>query len=262
MKKLSFLLFSLLAVTMLTACGNEDDPVNKQTVNVAINSRTLNGDNSVFSQNTGTIEINSTDATIRLSCGYKDADGVGHTLTTSVMTLTPLGSYIYSFGGTSQSYGSTMDLHGIIDLSTFTVWYSFTDNGNEVISTTQPIYSYTTTTVTNPDNGNHNSYTNAQYMFELDAKGEKCAMLATNFAPNLTGAIQANRIYWEGLTVTPTTTGYIITADVVESNYQNNDSLTDLKVILDDQCRTINGSFKCNGLTITITGGLFPNLAN
>ena len=255
MKKLSFWALSLLAVTMLTACGNDDDPVNKYTATVAINSRTLNGDAVVFSQSTGTITINSTDMTITISSGYKDAEGVGHTFTTPAMPLTPMGGSIYSFTDSSHA----VDLTGYIDEATITAWYSFFANASDrVISTTQMIYSYITTTVTNPDNGNHNSYTNAQYMFELDAKGEKCAMLATNFAPNLTGAIQSSRTYWEGLTVTPTTTGYIITADVAESNYKNNDTLTDLKVILDDQCRTINGSFKCNGLTIKVTGDMFP----
>lgn len=246
-------------MTMLTACGNDDDPVNKQTVNVAINSRTLDGDNTVFSQNAGTIEINSTEATIRISCGYKDADGAGHTLTTSAMTMTPLGGYIYSFSGTSQPSSSTMDLHGVIDLATITVWYTFTVNGNEVISTTQPIYSYTTTTVTNPDNGNHNSYTNSQYMFELDSKGEKCTLWVTNFAPNMTGSVQSNQpTRWQGLNVTPTNTGYVVTTDTVESIIKFQDTLTDVKFTLDEQCRSMNGKFKCNGLDIEVTGTFFP----
>ena len=262
MNKFSIWFLFLLAVTLFTACNDDDDPVNKQTVNVDINSRTMDGDNAVFSQNMGTIEINSTDATIKITCGYKDADGVGHTLTTSTMTLTPLGGYIYSFGGTSQPYSSTMDLHGIIDLATVTVWFTFTDDGSKVISTTQPIYSYTTTTVTNPDNGNHNSYTNSQYMFELDTKGEKCTMWVTNFAPNLTGSIQSTQpIRWEGLTVTPTATGYVITTDSVESYIKSNGTLTDVKFTLDDQCRSLNGSFKCNGLNIDVAGSLFPSLA-
>ena len=66
MKKLSFMLLSLLAVTMLTACGNDDEPVNRQTVNMAINSRLVDASNGavVFSQNTAKVEINYTDMTI------------------------------------------------------------------------------------------------------------------------------------------------------------------------------------------------------
>lgn len=258
MKKLSFWILSLLAVTMLTACGNDDDPVNKQTVSVATNSRTLNGNDVIFSQNNATIEINFTDATIKFSCGYADANGVVKTLTTSEMTLTLIGGSIYSFNGNSTPYSSTMDLHGFIDLATVTLWYTFTDNGNQVISTTQMIYSYVTTTVTNPDNGNHNSYTNSQYMFALDEKGEKCTMVATNFAPNLSGSIQDVQTRWDGLTATPTSTGYIITADKVESNHKINDTITDVEFILDGQCRTITGNFKCNGLDIKVTGDMFP----
>lgn len=256
MKKLSFWVLSLMAVTMLTACiKDDDDPVNKYMATVDINSRTLNGDAVVFSQNTGTITINSTDMTITISSGYKDAEGVGHTFTSQAMPLTPMGGSIYSFTDTSHA----VDFTGFIDEATITVWYTFFANPtDQVISTTQLIYSYNTTTVTNPDNGNNYSHSDSQYMFALDSKGEKCAMVVTNFAPNLTGTAISSQTRWDGLKVTPTTTGYIVTAEMVESNLKDNDNISDVHFVLDNQCRTINGSFKCRDLNIKVSGDMFP----
>lgn len=259
MKKLSFWVLSLLAVTMLTACINDDDdPVSKVTDYLTVNSRAINGDDVVFSQNTATVTINSTDMTIAISCGYRDAVGASQTLTTPAMPLTFVGGSIYSFSSASTTSGVT-NLSGYFDVATVTLWYSFLANGtDQVFSSTQLIYSYSTTTVTNPDNGNHTSYTNSQYMFVLDSKCEKCTMVITNFAPNLSGAIQDNQMYWEGLTVTPTATGYVITTDKAESNLMGTNAITDLTVNLDNQGRTINGNFKCNDFNINVTGDLFP----
>ena len=53
MKKLSFLLLSLLVVSMLTSC-KKDDPVNTQTVNMVINSRAIQDGEVTFSQSTFT----------------------------------------------------------------------------------------------------------------------------------------------------------------------------------------------------------------
>ena len=61
MKKLSFLLLSLLAVTLFTACGNEDEPVNKQSFTSTINCRAIDGDQVVFSQSSAKVELNYTD---------------------------------------------------------------------------------------------------------------------------------------------------------------------------------------------------------
>ena len=263
MKKLSFLLYSLLAVMMLTACNNSDEPIDIITTNVTMNSRTCDGDKVVFSQNNATIEVNYTNATISFNTAYKDIDGVGHALKTPAMTLTPAAGSIYRFNSGSTPLGEITNLNGYIDMETFTVLYSFTLNGSEqVISTSHLIYSYATMTVTNPDNGNNKSYNDFQCVFVLDATGEKCSMVLTKFAPNLNGSIVANQITWEGLTVKPTTTGYDITAHSAESSMRGMYTITDLKfnVSLTKQSRDITGGFKCNDLNIKIEGDLLAPL--
>lgn len=256
MKKLSFWFLSLLAVTMLTSCLNDNnEPVDKRTDDITINSRSVSGDKVVFSQNVATFTLDKVNMTLSISGGYLDANGAPHTFTTPEMTLTPMSSGVYSF----KSEGN-LNIRGRIDLMTYTIWYTFGAEGaNQTYCTSQLIYSHGTTTVTNPENGNKVNNTNSQYMFSIDAKCEKCAMAISDFAPNLTGSIQASRIYWEGLSITPTTTGYVITAAEAQSNYQTaSTAITDLHVTIDDQCNVLNGSFKCNGVDISMRDTLFP----
>ena len=260
MKKISILFFSLLAVLMFTACNNDDDPENIETYSPAINSRAINGDKVVFSQNTSIIEVNLTKMTVTITSSYKDCDGNSHKLNTTAMQLTQVSGYTFSFNSGSTAFGEATSLTGYIDLSTVVAWYSFTANGTDnIVCTTHPIYSYGTTTVTDPDNGNQNSYTNSQYGFMIDATGEKCTMVITYFAPNLIGAIQADQIYWENLKLTPTTTGYTITGDKAESSLKGTNTITDINLIINNQCRALSGSFKCNNLEIKVNSNLFPS---
>ena len=175
------------------------------------------------------------------------------------MKLTQEIGMTYSFKSGSAPFGEASDLSGYVDLATGMIWYTFTANGSDkIFSTNHPLYSYGTITVTNPDNGNHISYTDSQIMFAIDPTGRKCTMVMTNFAPNLVGAIQSYQIYWENLTLTPTATGYTISADQAESSLKGTNTITDVTIKLDDQCRALNGSFKCNDLDITVTSNMFP----
>lgn len=260
MKKFSIFAFSLLAVLMFTACNNDDAPENIETITPTINSRAINGNKVVFSQNTSIIVVNLTQMTVTITSGYKDCDGNSHKLNTTAMPLTQVSGFTFSFNGGSTSFGEASSLTGYIDLTTVVAWYSFTANGTDkVVSSTHPIYSYGTTTVTDPKNGTHNSYSNSQYGFMIDPSGEKCKMVVSNFAPNLTGAIQATQIYWDGLELTPTAYGYTIKGDTAESSLKGTNTITDINLIINNQCRTLSGSFMCNNLEIKVASNLFPS---
>lgn len=97
MKKLSFMLFALLAVTLFTACGNDDEPINKQTVSMTVNNRAIKGDQVVFSQNNAQVEINYTAMEIQFNTDYKDINGQSHSVTTPAMKLINVGGSVYSF---------------------------------------------------------------------------------------------------------------------------------------------------------------------
>ena len=251
MKKLSFLLLSLLAVTMLTSCGN-DDPVNKQTAVIVINNRAIQGDQVVFSQGNASVELDYTNMNIAFSFNYKDADGQSHNISTSVMKMRSSNRTTYQFNSDDNS------LTGSIDLGTGMMYFTYAPSSDtRVYSSSHLLYAYTTTTITNLDNGNHGSHQQSSYLFVIDARGEKCVMQINNFISNLNGVVDAAEVYYEGLTITPTLTGYTITADKAESNAKGFYTITDLNITIDDQCNVINGSFMSNGLKHEISGGLF-----
>ena len=78
MKKLSFLMLTLLGMVMFTACGDDnDEPENKQTVSATINTRLINNDDETvtFSQSTGKIEVDYTNMKIRLNTTFIDENG-------------------------------------------------------------------------------------------------------------------------------------------------------------------------------------------
>ncbi len=260
MKKSFIYLFAMLAAVMLTACGSDDKPINKQTVTMTINSRAIEGDNIVFSQGSAKVEFDYTNMFIMFTSEYKDVDGQSHTITTPEMKLYPSGGMIYSFNNmASNTYTGIDALTGYIDLSSGMMWYSFESSNCLVYCTTQLLYAYTTTTITNPENDNIFNHEQSAYLFALDTRGEKCVMKISNFIPNTNGTVQASEILYDGLTVTPTTTGYKITAAQVESSYRGYYTITDLNITLNSQCQIIGGSFKCGGLEHTLSGRLFPS---
>ena len=261
MKKLSFLMLALLAVTMLTACGNDDEPTNKQTFTAPINCRAIDGNEVVFSQGTSKVEVDYTNMNIKFVTDYKDVHGQSHSLTTPDMKLTSVSSLVYEFTASSGQPGSTMieSLGGYIDMATGMMWYTINTGSGEVVCTSHLLYAYTNTTMTNPDNNNHGTHQQSAYLFVPDAKGQTCILQITNFIADLNGAVVAQEVQYQGLTLTPTVTGYTITADEVESSYKGFYTLKDVNITLDDQCRVMDGSFKCNGLVYTLSGGLFSN---
>lgn len=259
MKKF-FYLFAVLALVSLSACNESDEPTNIQTATMVINSRAIDGDDMVFSQGSSKVELDYTNMFIKFTADYRDINGQSHTITTPDMKLYIMNSSIYKFDNiASNEYTGIEQLTGYIDFATGMMWYSFKDASSKVVSSSQFLYAYTTTTVTNPDNGYHFSHEQSAYLFALDARGETCTMKISNFIPNINGSVQASEIQYKDLTVTPTTTGYIITADEVESSYKGFFSITDLNIILNNQCMVIGGSFKSNDLEFSINGSLFPD---
>ncbi len=261
MKKTFIYLFALLAVLMFASCSDNDDPVNKQTFTSTINTRAIEGDAVVFSQGSASVEVNFTDMTIQFTSDYNDANGHSHSISTPVMQMASAVGTVYTFNsGATSAAASVDDLSGSIDMATGMMWYTFTiDGSTTVVSTTHLLYAYTTTTITNPENGNTGENNASAYLFALNATGQTCIMKISNFISSLgTGAIDAAELQYNDLTVTPTVTGYVITADEVESSYKGFYTLTDVHFELDDQCRVIEGSFKCSGLEFKVNGDLYP----
>ena len=258
MKKF-FYLFAVLALVSLSACNDNDETVNKQTSRMTINNRAVDGDNVVFSQGIAKVELDYTNMLVQFTTDYKDINGQSHTITTPQMKLSLQGATVYKFDvAGSGDFTGIEQLTGYIDFATGAMWFSFEEGSAKVYSSTHLLYNYTTTMVTNPDNNNHFSHDQSAYMFALNAKGDTCTMTISNFIPNMSGSVQAGLIQFSNLTVTPTTTGYTITADEAESSYRGFYTITDLDIELDTQGLIIGGSFKCSDLDFTLDGRMFP----
>lgn len=258
MKKL-FYLFTVLALVSLSACNDKDNTENKQTATMTINNRAVDGDKVVFSQGTAKVELNYTNMLVKFTTDYTDADGQSHTITTPDMKLNTQSNMVYKFDvAGSGSFSGIEQLTGYIDFTTGMMWFSFETGSSKVYSSTHLLYAYTTTMVTNPDDDHHFSHEQSAYLFAPDAKGETCTMKISNFIPNISGSVQAGEIQYNGLTLTPTTTGYTITADEAASSYQGFYTITDLNIELDSQGLIIGGSFKCGDLDFTLDGRMFP----
>jgi hypothetical protein len=149
------------------------------------------------------------------------------------------------------------NFQGKLDMATGMMLFSFRQGSTHVVSSTHLLYAYSTTTMTNPENGNHGTHQFTSYLFGIDARGETCVMQLRNFVSTLSGSVDVAEVHYEGLTITPTLTGYTVTADKAESNFKGFYTLTDVNFTIDDQCNVINGSFMCNGIKHEISGGLF-----
>lgn len=260
MKKLSILLLSILAVTLLTACSSNDEPVNKQTVTGTTNFRAVDGSDMVFSQTMTKVELNHTTMTIIISGEFKDANDKTRSFITPEMKMTLSSNAIYTFNNAGSSSNSSFEgLKGYIDWATGVMWFTFSvDGSTNVYASTQLLYAYASTTVTDPVKDKTYEHKQSGYLFAFDSKCEKCTMVIYNFVTDINGSIHAYETKYEDLTVTPTTTGYVITGDNLESSYAGFYTINDLTFTLDDQGRTIDGTFECNGIDFSVTGPLFP----
>lgn len=267
MKK-TFYLFALLSLVLFSSCNKDDDPVSKYTLYSTISTRLIDSNDGsiVYSQSKGQVEFDQINMTIKFICAYKDKDGLNQMLTSPELKLVPLkGNAFYMSNGSQNSNGS---YPGIIDFDSGMMWYneSNPNDGSTVYMTTQLLgYSYTTTIITNPENNESGNHQQSAYGFTLDSRGETCDLIIKNFSTNLNGVVDAPELTYKGLTVTPTQTGYKVTASSASPSTSAQSSsthslytLTDVEFNIYQQCLVFNGTFKCNGLNYNVSGNLFP----
>lgn len=257
MKKLSFLLISLLAVTLFTGCNKDDDNVNKQTYGTILNSRIIDGNDVVFSQSAIKVELDLNNRMISITWEHKDAHQQSRVMSAYNMKLQPSSGNVYSFNNSSATSIGFDQLEGFFDFDTYMISFKYMIDGNKVYSTSNLSYAYVLTEILNPENHNQGEHQQSAYMFIPSATGETCEMRIYNFTPNISGSVEAAELQYKNLKLTPTTTGYVIAADEAESSYKGFYTITDLHITLDDQCCTLTGTFKCNDLVFTIHGRTF-----
>lgn len=261
MKQTLICLFALVAMAALVACGH-DEPDNKpdeiQKVDLDFYNRTISPGGVAFLHSTGTVELNNTQGTIRLSCDYLDADQHHHTLSTPAMKLYYEYDKTLSFEDTtSYSPNDGSHPHGMIDLDRGVIWYEYDSDSQRTVFTTYLSYD-AFTQVTRLDDGLSINHSNSSYLFApISADGDCCVMQINNFTTDVSGDVAADLVQFEGLPMTVTRDGYQIKTDRAESTYGPHYTITDVDLVISAQCRTINGSLVCNGHRINLSGSLY-----
>ena len=196
MKKLSFLLLSLMAMALLTACNNGNEPSTVQKLTSTINCRAIEGDVVVFSQGTANVEVDYTNMVIKFTSTHVDMDGHSTTLTTPEMKLKNVSPTVYEFtaSGSQQVGGSNVEsLNGYVDFGTGMMWYSIKTASSEIVCTSQILYAYSTTEISNPDNDDYGIHQKSAYLFAIDSKGETCTLQISNFMSNVNGNVDLDK---------------------------------------------------------------------
>ncbi len=262
-KKLMNLMLAVLAMSLLTACNNDDEYENKQKFTTAINNRACRNGVVVFSQGTAEVEINFNGSlamhTIKITSTYKDIDGQSHTLTTPELEMpSPYGSPIgiYSFSTTNDLGGGVRNLEGTIDIQTGMMRYSFQQDDYTMVCTTNLLFNNVITNIS--DEAGATSNTNmSSYLFMLDSNAKTCVMQISNFVPGVNGAVQAAVVEYKGLNVTITDDGYLIKSDLAKATQGGSFDLTDVDVTIDRDCTHFSGSFSTKVSRHEFSGNLF-----
>ncbi len=258
MKKYFYYLFAMTALVIFTSCLNDsDEPERKLSFTTPINTQAINGDDVVFSMGTSKVEMDFTQNLINFTFDYKDAEGKSHSLVTPQMKMTAVNSTAYQFSAAGQGNGGVESLSGYLDMPNLILWFTFNDGSTKMLCTSQLLYAYTTTTITNPENGNNGNHQMSAYNFAINDNGQTGVLTIYNFISNLSATIDVSKVEFEGLTVTQTATGYTITSNEVASKNNSYYTLSDVNFNLTNQGKVINGSFKCKGLEFAVTGDMF-----
>lgn|GEM_PF-1017152 len=268
MKKVSkmfLLMAALVGMGLFTACTNSDDPQNTYTYSSSVINRALSDDGVYFSQSTVSMTINLTDNTIVLSsAAVLDEDKSSVSFTTPELKLGNLADAtssgnVYTFAATTVSSNVT-HLQGYLDWGTGMLWFTYiADDDRQVYSSTQLLYAYTTTSIAAEGKSPY-KHTQSAYCMVVDEAGENCKLQIASLLDG-SGATLSSLAEYEGLTFTPTTTGYKVKASKV-SPVSGNYDLTNVDLWMDRQGRNIEGSFVCNGCTYTVSGTMFGESIN
>ena len=262
-KKLMTLLLAVLAMSLLTACNNDDEHENKQKFTTAINNRACKDGVVIFSQGTAEVEINfdarTAMRTIKITSTYKDIDGQSRTLTTPELEMpSPYGSPIgvYSFSTTEDLGDGVRNLKGTIDIQTGMMRYAFQQKDYTMVCTTNLLFNNVITNISDVSGATINTNMSS-YLFMLDSNAKTCIMQISNFVPGVNGAVQAAVVEYKGLNVTLTDQGYLIKADEAKATHDSYYDLTDVDITIDRDCTHFSGSFSTKVSRHEFSGNIF-----
>ncbi len=234
MNTIKKLMTLLLAMSLLTACNNDDEHENKQKFTTAINNRACKDGVVIFSQGTAEVEINfdarTAMRTIKITSTYKDIDGQSRTLTTPELEMpSPYGSPIgvYSFSTTEDLGDGVRNLKGTIDIQTGMMRYAFQQKDYTMVCTTNLLFNNVITNISDVSGATINTNMSS-YLFMLDSNAKTCIMQIS-----------------------------LIKADEAKATHDSYYDLTDVDITIDRDCTHFSGSFSTKVSRHEFSGNLF-----
>lgn len=236
--------YSSVTYNIATSKGADSSTISKSAVNYAFNS----GDN--------TLEI-STTATPYTS--DKTAGGTVSLSTTVDMTYDQTKGYFTFSTSNVQATGATVSgLSGSFDYITGTLYLEYTVNGTYTVKSTSSLaYPYAETQMIDTAHTT-SAWTQNQavYLFDVNTSTNKANISIYYIQTEKDG--QNHVLQYSGAQVTPTRTGYIITADTLKAiaDYKMH-YLRNAKFTIDNDWHSLNGTFQLDNQQATVKGGLF-----
>jgi hypothetical protein len=257
-----------LAITMLglSSCNNSSGGSTYSYSSVAYNIATRQGaDSSTISKSAVNYAFNSGDNTIDIATtatpytSSKTAGGTVSFSTTVDMTYDQTKGYFTFSTSNVKATGATVSgLSGSFDYITGTLYLEYTVNGTYTVKSTSSLaYPYTETQMIDTAHTT-SAWTQNQavYLFDVNTSTNKANISIYYIQTEKDG--QNHVLQYSGAQVTPTRTGYVITADTLKaiSDYKVY-YLRNAKFTIDNNWHSLNGTFQLDNQQATVKGGLF-----
>lgn len=262
MKHFLTAIVSLTLLVLASSCSN--DPDNSYSYSSDTYNRSTSnssGSESLMSKATVDYTFHTGDNTLDITTSSTPYAGDARVSFTAKVNVTynQTGGF-YTFGtSTVTATGATVTgLSGRFDLYTGTLYMTYTVDGTYTVKSTSSLaYPYTETQMIDTAHTT-SAWTQNQavYLFDVNTSTNKANISIYYIQTEKDG--QNHVLQYSGAQVTPTRTGYVITADTLKaiSDYKVY-YLRNAKFTIDNNWHSLNGTFQLDKQQANVKGGLF-----
>ncbi len=263
MKHFLTAIVSLTLLVLASSCSN--DPDNSYSYSSDTYNRSTSnssGSESLMSKATVDYTFHTGDNTLDITTSSTPYAGDARVSFTAKVNVTynQTGGF-YTFGtSTVTATGATVTgLSGRFDLYTGTLYMTYTVDGTYTVTSASCLtYPYAQTSMTDTAHST-SPWVQNQAVYNFDVNTTKnTATISIYYLTNAQNSSSYLTLQYSGAQVTPTRTGYVITADTLKaiSDYKVY-YLRNAKFTIDNNWHSLNGTFQLDNQQATVKGGLF-----